>query len=237
MENTDLMRSLDSLVKFNNGVWKSLPQRKFLARVAAETGAASFQPSAAGLPMPDGRVYFLCSRSIRWADYGYRSRREVLRLYEMDDFGVVRCWKLHKNYSNNGLYSTINPEKYELLFERQKDADISTLADQIMAEEKLKKEQQEAMSRQKWLGNPGNKITVVGKVTQAKVVQGAFSSLLITVETMTGEQAVWFSSSDPGVQVGQVVEMVGKVKDLKEYRGRKQTIMTRCKIKVLKAEV
>jgi hypothetical protein len=49
-------------------------------------------------------------------------------------------------------------------------------------------------------------------------------------ETKDGNKITWFSSTNQKVEVGGEYLLSGRIKDRKEYRGEKVTVVTRCKI-------
>lgn len=86
-----------------------------------------------------------------------------------------------------------------------------------------------------YLGAEGQKITATGTVTMAKVIQGYYgSSVLVVVQTETGIAKMFTTAAWAwDVAPGQQVEVSGTVKAREEFRGERQTVLTRPKAKAL----
>lgn len=86
-----------------------------------------------------------------------------------------------------------------------------------------------------FLGERGEKITVTGTVTTAKVTEGYYgSSVLVTVQTETGVAKMFTTAQWAwDVAPGQQVEVSGTVKAQETFRDEKQTVLTRPRAKVL----
>lgn len=103
-----------------------------------------------------------------------------------------------------------------------------------LVEAKVKAEAAPAKSNE-YLGAKGEKITVTGTVTTARVINGYYGDrVLVVVQTETGLVKTFTTAEWAwDVAVGQEVEIAGTVKDLDEFRGERQTVLTRPKAKVL----
>lgn len=90
-----------------------------------------------------------------------------------------------------------------------------------------------------WLGNVGEKICCKAVYEssawyETKSFRGFGTDIVHvhTYRTQTGNILVWKTSvGNPGAEEGELVELTGTVKDHSEYKGEKQTVLTRCKIK------
>jgi hypothetical protein len=81
-----------------------------------------------------------------------------------------------------------------------------------------------------YVGEIGGKFE--GELTVYKVVtcETAYGeSFLHLMQDAVGNQFTWFSSSN-NLEIGPVV-LKGSIKDHKEYKGVKQTVLTRCKVR------
>lgn len=85
-------------------------------------------------------------------------------------------------------------------------------------------------------GEVGDKITFSGTITRIIPLESGWGiSYLHIFQDDKGNAYSWFASNgnQPGNQ-GDQVKVTGKVKKHEDYRGIKQTVLTRCKIEVLK---
>lgn len=87
---------------------------------------------------------------------------------------------------------------------------------------------------EEFLGEVGDKITVVGKVLKCQFYDNNYAgSFRLEILTDTNHRACWFSTKDPQVLVGNTVQLKGRIKKLDDYNGRKSTVMTRCTLEML----
>lgn len=102
-----------------------------------------------------------------------------------------------------------------------------------LVEAKVKAEA--ATESNEYLGAKGEKITVTGTVTVSRIINGYYGDrVLVVVQTEAGLVKTFTTAEWAwDVAVGQEVEISGTVKDLDEFRGERQTVLTRPKAKVL----
>lgn len=82
-----------------------------------------------------------------------------------------------------------------------------------------------------WLGAPKAKVEVTVTVTKALFRQGDFGvSVWYVMVTDTGSVVTWSASKDAGLKEGDRAKVAGTVKAQSEYRGTKQTALTRCSV-------
>jgi hypothetical protein len=83
-----------------------------------------------------------------------------------------------------------------------------------------------------FLGNVGERHTVEAEVTQCRDMGvGQFGpTTLLKFVTPGGKVVSWFASGEWHLTPGETVRLVGTVKKLEEYRGERQTQLTRCRI-------
>lgn len=230
----DLMKTMQTLIKYNGGLYKSIAQKCWMDRMRKyDAPEFMFDPAHAGYVGFPKAEYIYVEQNIMWADYGNRSRRSVIKLFQMDQYGIVKAWKLHRKYSPDGLSSSLNTEKYEVIFERSEDVDTSALQKSI--QEKLAKEEAQLIekSMSSHIGQVGDKVTVEGEVMFAKMTNGYYPSFMISVKTDDKNVVVWFSANVHDVKSGDRVELIGRVKSHGEFNSAKQTVITRAKMKVL----
>lgn len=88
-----------------------------------------------------------------------------------------------------------------------------------------------------WVGRKGDKIGPVQIKVLSQYSMGpnrynryAPPTVIYRMVTSSGHVLTWFCSSGVEMEKGQVWMLRGTVKDQGEYKGRKETIMTRCKV-------
>jgi hypothetical protein len=86
-------------------------------------------------------------------------------------------------------------------------------------------------SDNQYLGNVGDKVTVEVVVNKVIVSDGHYglSYINIMTELSTGNNVVWFGSNKV-LNDGEQVTLKGSIKALNDRDGKKQTVLTRCKI-------
>lgn len=88
-------------------------------------------------------------------------------------------------------------------------------------------------SRSEWLGEVNDKVkklfvTLVRHNTCAGFRGGLQN--IFTFEDKEGNVLTWFTSTHSEIEVGNTFYLDGTIKKLDEYKGTKQTVMTRCKL-------
>ena len=86
-------------------------------------------------------------------------------------------------------------------------------------------------SNNDWLGNVGDKVTTEVIVNKVIVSDGHYglSYINIMTELLSGNSVVWFGSNKV-LNDGEKVTLKGSIKALNDRDGKKQTVLTRCKI-------
>lgn len=69
-----------------------------------------------------------------------------------------------------------------------------------------------------------------GTIARIKTIDGRYGTTWIVGFQIDGNEAVWFSSNPVEFQIGDKVKISGSVKAHDEYKGVKQTVLTRCKL-------
>lgn len=87
-----------------------------------------------------------------------------------------------------------------------------------------------------YLGNIGDKIVVEGKLVSRYSFETNFTyygetTYIYRFEDINGNVVVWKSGKYLDMNDGDECTIVGTVKELKEYKGIKETVLTRCKVK------
>ena len=227
MDEKDLIKTLDNAIKFNGGVFKTMKQSSYICKMLEQCLGSEFQVKHAGIECTISGKTVCLEYHVRFADYGWRSYRRVGYVYEYDKFGVIRKWKLRYSYPNNGSSSHVNAEKTELVFERG----------QVNTEHLVEEVKVAALT--------SNYVAAVGQIVETQVTVKftklchtnigygrTTSSNMVVMHDANGNELTWFGSAADAFELkqGDVVEIKGKVKAHKEYNGKKQTVLTRCKV-------
>jgi hypothetical protein len=61
---------------------------------------------------------------------------------------------------------------------------------------------------------------------------GEYTKHMIKFEDENGNILVWFTTTNPQKEIGSTITVTGTVKRHSEYKGTKQTELTRCKLSV-----
>jgi hypothetical protein len=96
-----------------------------------------------------------------------------------------------------------------------------------------------------FIGNVGEKVSIPVTIIDMKYIDSNYGgSYLITMGDENGNSVKWFASSDPFAprihnwdnpysvtdNIGKTVNITGTVKKHEEFKGRKSTMLTRCKV-------
>lgn len=91
---------------------------------------------------------------------------------------------------------------------------------------------QKAATTSQWIGAEGDKVTFTATINDIRYVPSHFgpSIVLYTMQTPDGNVVKWFSSNGSlGDKVGETFTLKATIKALEEFRGVKQTLVTRAK--------
>ena len=99
------------------------------------------------------------------------------------------------------------------------------------AEQMKQNQVNQIASNNDWLGNVGDKITIDVTVNKMIISEGNYGLSYINIMTqdITGNNVVWFSSNHV-LDDNDKVKLMGTVKAQNDRYGKKQTVLTRCKI-------
>lgn len=119
--------------------------------------------------------------------------------------------------------------------------DIDSFVKEVKEEHKKAKMPKRDSKNSEYVGNVGDKITVKATLKKEYTYETNYgyyggSSTIYNFEDEDGNILVWNTSSMPYVndrpiETGKKYEITGTVKDHKEYKGEKETVLIRCKIK------
>lgn len=102
-------------------------------------------------------------------------------------------------------------------------------------EAEAKKQAFIATLNNEYAGSVGDKITTEATLTRYSTFDGDYGIMYVyNFKDVHGHVLVWFTSKAlTAVNEGDTITIKGTVKKLSEYKGIKQTILTRCKVKFL----
>lgn len=92
-----------------------------------------------------------------------------------------------------------------------------------------KRQREAARPESNWVGTVGERIKII-KVTCERVIMNEGQWGVTGIHKLTdehGNDLVWFASGGEVIKSGETVHISGTVKDHGEYRGRKQTVLSR----------
>lgn len=218
-------KTLQGLVKFNNGQFKSVKQAEFLTKTLRrlrDGDTPEFVQSKFGLPMADNQYIVFVQATVRWVDYGSDSYRPVGWVFVMDNQGVVAQYKLSwQGTMRQG--TSVDPSKTKELWVR---AEITTPLVFEKAAEPARIESQH-------IGYVGERLELTGKVLSVtQFEKRKFHYYDSTIGNITrldigGNVVVYFGFL---AERGETVTIMATIKSHDEYQGRKQTVISRPKI-------
>lgn len=218
-------KTLQGLVKFNNGQFKSVKQAEFLTKTLRrrrDGDTPEFVQSNFGLPMADGQYIVFVQATVRWVDYGSDSYRPVGWVFVMDAQGVVAQYKLSwQGTMRQG--TSVDPSKTKELWVR---AEITTPLVFEKAAEPVQNQSQH-------IAQIGDRLELTGKVLSVtQFEKRKFHYYDSTIGNITrldigGNIVVYFGYL---AERGATVTVMATIKSHDEYQGRKQTVISRPKL-------
>jgi hypothetical protein len=114
--NQDSYTNLVSLIKKNDGAWRSAKQRKFMQEVGLKRADPCYprdHQNASeyfGVQLTEGQSGLVLDGHVRWAEYGRKSFRRVSWFFVLDTVGVVAKYKIHFTVTADGGFSQLHTE-------------------------------------------------------------------------------------------------------------------------------
>lgn len=223
--------SLQGLINQNNGLFKSPKQASFIlnrwAGKVVDGPEAERYANNFGTPVATGNRVIQTTGYYRWADYGSRSVIPFLYVFEVDDFGVVRKWKVgYRGNMRDG--AAPDPKKANLEFTRDAGLDTSHLIVQKSdAEKKAEFVKGIGGSVGHYVGTPGQKHDF-GEVTLifSKTSWGDYGARTFQIFKDSDGNLIWYTGKDLGLDRGEKAILKGKVKQhMVSKRQEKVTII------------
>lgn len=99
-------------------------------------------------------------------------------------------------------------------------------------EAEAKKQAFMATLKNEWAGDVGDKITTEATLTRYSMFGGDYGVMYVyNFKDVQGRVLVWFTSKAlTDVNEGDTITIKGTIKKLNDYKGIKQTVLTRCKV-------
>jgi hypothetical protein len=222
----DNYKTLSSLVKYNNGQFKSVKQASYLCKTYRSHHDGDFSSDEArryfGVELKDNQFMLKVDAYMRWADYGSKSVRPVTWIFVMDEEGVVAQYKL--GYVGDMRSGTgPDPTKTKLLWERV--GEITPLVREV--------KQEVAGPESQHIGVVGSRIDIKGVIKSVisfdrpKFHYYDSGVGQITRINVDGNDVVYFGFLG---DKGQEVQLKATIKQHGDYNGRKQTVIARPKL-------
>lgn len=234
--------SLQGLINQNNGLFKSPKQASFIlnrwAGKVVDGPEAERYANNFGTPVATGNRVIQTTGYYRWADYGSRSVIPFLYIFEVDDFGVVRKWKVgYRGNMRDG--AAPDPKKAKLEFTRDAGLDTSHLIVQKSdAEKKAEFVKGLGGSVGKYIGEEGTRHNF-GPVTLKKAIDlgyrpagpyGEARAWMNVYHDADGNIIYHTTGSEPSMKEGETMNMVARIKKhMVSKRQEKVTIVNRPK--------
>lgn len=222
----ELYNSLSSLVKKNNGQFKSVKQAEFLfkrlsSQFVEDGGDYSLVKKYFGIDMIDGQIKVEVQAHMRWADYGAKSHRPITWVFVLDQHGVVGQYKL--GYVGD-LRSGCSPDpmKTKVLWQRQGEVVPLAKPEVIKADEPVSEH----------IGTVGARVAIEGVIKSvSEFARRTFHYYdsgvgYVTRIDVAGSDVVYFGHLG---DKGETVSIKATIKEHGEYKGRKQTVISRPK--------
>lgn len=96
---------------------------------------------------------------------------------------------------------------------------------------KERAEQAKKALNNEYAGAVGDKITTEATLTGYSTFDGQYGYMYVyNFKDVHGHLLVWFTSKNLEVDPGDKIRISGTIKNLNEYKGIKQTVLTRCKV-------
>lgn len=220
----DQFISLRGLVNKNQGRFKSEKQAQFLfkqaTQIAKQNGWTSeIHNQNFGVPIQADQAVIHVDALTQWASYGSRSLVPTISVFVIDINGVVAQYKVSGSGNLREGWSPV-PEKTKQVWQRDNNVVLPNYKEQS-------DQPAQPVNPGSWVGAVGEKIQIKAKLVRERDLGfGQFGQQFLSVlEDDRGNVInVWRRLN---VNVGDSVEIKATVKDCGEFRGVKQTTLTR----------
>lgn len=231
-------KSFSSLVKFNNGLFRSEKQAKFLLAKVFNKQNEECVPEKKnffGIDILATDYVFRVEATVRWASYGSRSVIPVTWIFVADESGIKAQYKLKYNGNLRDGCSPA-PEKTETLWVRPQGLELPNFFE-------VKTNVEQLVNETNFIGVVGKRVTFKGTIKSVREFSSErrFSYYDSGFRTQTvievdGSEMIYWNSLN-GAKKGDVVEFTATVKQHQVYKDKKQTVISRAsKVSILNAE-
>lgn len=225
--------SLSRLVKFNNGLFKSEKQSSFLLKRVLNVVSHEHSIECKkhfGVDVAPGQHSLMVHGDMRWVEYGSRSVIPISWCFVADEYGIVRQYKIkYRGNLRDGAYP--DPTRVELLWERSADTE-KEIAAKIAAAPAAQESTPEKPASMH-IGIIGKRQLITAKVIAIRQFETAnrfhyYDSGVRnqTILDVDGNVVVYWNLIGDA-EVGNTVVFSGMIKDHTEYKGVKQTVVSR----------
>jgi hypothetical protein len=221
-EEKQMFLNFKGLMKNNNGFFKSSKQANFLFKMHCKSTQATYtsenHTQFFGISFDADQAVAHATLYMRWADYGSRSVIPVLYVFVLDRFGVVVQYKVNGRGNLRDGWAP-DPKKCVKQWERPAGVEFPV----------FEESQKTAENLSSWVGVIGEKLNITAKIVAVRDCGfSRFGEMILTVlkDEAGNVMNVWKNLGE----VGETLKLRGTVKALDEYRGAKQTTLTRVKV-------
>lgn len=221
-------RQLTGLIKTNRGFFKSAKQAAFLSGDRSPLGEGRNDYDSLktlfNVDAEDGQKVVSTDGYAVWSAYGGRGLRPVTWMFVLDQFGVVRQYKLR--YSGCIKPGTRpDASKTELLFDRTQMVGLDLEAEKKKLTPEPEKEDQIQRVSGNFVGRLGERIVL--DLICVRVYPNAWGGESTIFETLEGD-LIFYSNTIAGIQTGQELTIKATVKKhLITRDGKNATVISR----------
>ena len=217
--------SMQSLIKTNEGCFKSLKQSNFLFNQYKKERSYDTVESVKkffGIELNLDECVVEVNAHVRWADYGRKSFRPVTWMYVIDKYGVVAQYKLgYVGDTNSGTCP--DPKKTTKLWERT--CKVSEFEEPIELEQKPSS----------FVSHVGRRIEMTCKIKKIRTFEKQrfhyYDSSIgyMTIMDFDGNVVIYWGKFEEANE-GDIITIRATIKDHNEKDGVKQTFVNRPKL-------
>lgn len=233
--NEEAARSMFSLVKSNNGLYRSIKQRDFMMtsnrgelamcdwRYGSEMTPEHLEFFKSNFNIPDVKMtdrIISISGIISFAEYGRKSRRRVEHMFILDEFGCRGQYKLKFSYNDKEGSSGVNSAGTTRVFTRDDTIPLPVFVEEVKPE----------VVPSNYVGEVGKRQDFEGEIVYAAAVGESMYGTTYMTKVKIGDDMVTYWGLLKHIDYRGPVKFKATVKAHEEYKGAKQTIVNRPKV-------
>lgn len=214
----------------NDGKFKSLRHKKYFDSISNIRTKENLK-ECFGIDIEENEAKIVEVEAwIRWADYGTRSVIPYTVFYILDDVGIKASYRIR--YRGN-LRDGTGPDTKRTEIKWQRDSSIKS--NSIVEEEtkidalKKLKEEEEKKNLEYVDGKVKDRVTL--KVDSSRIIAeyaSDFGTVFVYKFTSGNKVLIWKTGRIH--ELDNIKSITGTIKAFAEYKGTKQTVLTRCKL-------